>query len=207
MTKDFPLFVLGIVALPHEPVPLHVFEDRYRAMVQRCLDEELEFAIVWADERGERATACACEVAQVLRRHDDGRLDILARGTRPLRIVERHDNLQWPAATVDFLDDSPEEVDPDAAASAREAYAGLVREATDSDPDPAALAELGSYAMAAAVELELEAKQGLLELRSENARLRLVARLIADAAQRFEREQSAAERARGNGKVQRDESV
>jgi Lon protease-like protein len=199
---DFPLFVLGIVALPHEPVPLHVFEDRYRAMIERCLDAELEFAIVWADERGERATACACEVARVLRRHDDGRLDILARGTRPLRIVERHDNLQWPAATVAFLDDAPEEPDADAAALAREAYSDLVRDATDSDPDPAALAELDAYAMAAAVDLAADAKQGLLELRSENARLRLVSRLIADAAQRFEREQRAAQRARGNGKVQ-----
>lgn len=201
---DFPLFVLDIVALPHEPVPLHVFEDRYRAMIERCLDKGLEFGIVWADERGERVTACACEVSQVLRRHDDGRLDILARGTRPLRIVERHDNLKWPAATVDFLADAPEEPDPDAAALAHEAYADLVRDATDSDPDPAALAELDAYAMAATVDLAPDAKQGLLELRSENARLRLVSRLIVDAAERFEREQRAAERARTNGRVQRD---
>ena len=60
-------------------------------MIERCIDEQLEFGIVWADERGERATGCACEVARLLRRHDDGRLDILARGIRPLQVVERHD--------------------------------------------------------------------------------------------------------------------
>ncbi len=200
----FPLFVLGTVALPHEPVPLHVFEDRYRAMIEHCIEEGREFAIVWADEQGERATACACEVAQVLRRHDDGRLDILVRGTRPLRIVERHDNLPWPAATVEFFDDPPEDPDPEAAAMAHKAYAGLVRDATDSEPDPAAVAELDAYAMAATVELSNDAKQDLLELRSENGRLRLVSRLLVEAVDRFERQQDAAQRARGNGKVQRD---
>jgi Lon protease-like protein len=200
---DFPLFVLPTVALPHEPVPLHVFEDRYREMIEHCIDEQLEFGIVWADERGERATGCACEVARLLRRHDDGRLDILARGIRPLQVVERHDELPWPAATVAFLDDPPEEPDPQAAAEAHEAYAGLVRDATDEEPDPESVAELDAYAMAATVELAPDAKQGLLELRSENARLRLVTKLLGETVARVAREHEAAERAQTNGKVRK----
>jgi Lon protease-like protein len=201
---DFPLFVLGIVALPHEPIPLHVFEDRYRAMIERCIADETEFGIVWADDRGERSVGCACEIASLLRRHDDGRLDILARGTRPVRIVERHDALPWPAASVEFVEDPEEEPDAEAVAAAHTAYAGLVRDATDEDPDPDALAQLGAYAMAATVDFVSDAKQGLLELRSENARLRLVAVLLADEARRLEREQRAAGRARTNGKVHKD---
>jgi Lon protease-like protein len=201
---DFPLFVLGIVALPHEPIPLHVFEDRYRAMIERCLEEGTEFGIVWADERGERSVGCACEISQLLRRHDDGRLDILAAGTRPLRIIERHDALPWPAATVEFPDDDAEEPDDAVVAAAHTAYGQLVRDATDQDPDPTALAQLSAYAMAATVDFGADAKQGLLELRSENARLRLITRLLGDELARVEREQRAATRARTNGKVHKE---
>jgi Lon protease-like protein len=201
---DFPLFVLGIVALPHEPIPLHVFEERYRAMIERCLETDGEFGIVWADEGGERGVGCACAVAQVLRRHDDGRLDILATGTRPLRIVERHDTLSWPAATVELLDDAPEQPDPLAATEAHAAYARLVRAATDQDPDPAALTDLSAYAMAATVDFAHDAKQGLLELRSENARLRLITQLLRDELTRQAEQEQAATSARTNGKVHRD---
>ncbi len=201
---DFPLFVLGIVALPHEPIPLHVFEERYRAMIERCIADETEFGIVWVDERGERSVGCACEVAELLRRHDDGRLDIIARGTRPLRIVERHDTLPWPAATVEFIEDPFEESDDEIVAQAHGVYAGLVRDATDQEPDPEAMAQLSAYAMAATVDFGAGAKQDLLELRSENARLALVTQLLVAEVARVEHERRAAGRARTNGKLHKD---
>ena len=199
--RDFPLFPLGLVAIPHELVPLHIFEARYRIMFDELLENEGEFGIVWLTEAGCKQIGCACEIAQVLERTEDGRLNVLTRGTRPFRIVERQPDMPYPAATVEFLADKAEKLDARAAEAARTAYAALVVEATDNEPDPEELADKTAYAMAATVDFGLDAKQGLLDLRSENARMRLVTRLFRAAIKRLDFVERAQARARSNGKV------
>jgi len=201
LVRDFPLFPLGIVALPHEVVPLHIFEERYKTMIGECLDRGSEFGIVWMAEDGLKPIGCACEITEVLDRMQDGRLNILTRGTRPFRVVERQDDLPYPAAHAEFLLDEEEEPDVELAAAACEAYAELVRQATDRDPDEDDLRGMDAYAMAATVDFGLDAKQGLLDLRSDNARLRLVLRLFRAAAKRLDFIERAQARARSNGKV------
>ncbi len=199
--RDFPLFPLALVALPHELVPLHIFEERYRIMFDELLERDGEFGIVWLTESGTKGIGCACEIAQILERMEDGRLNVLTRGTRPFRIVQRQHDMPYPAATVEFLPDKEEVFDGRAAERARAAYAALVVEATDSEPDPDELAEKSAYAMAATVDFGLDAKQGLLDLRSENARMRLVTRLFKAALKRLDFVERAQARARSNGKV------
>src|SRR5829696_6017940 len=196
---DFPLFPLGIVALPGEVIPLHIFEERYKAMIADCLDRE--FGIVWMADDGLRPIGCACEITEVLERMDDGRMNILTRGTRPFRVVERGDDHPYPVGRIQFLTDRDEEEQADATAQAQDAYADLVERATDDRPAPDVLGAMSAYAMAATVEFGPEAKQGLLDLRSENARMRLVARLFRAAAKRLDFMERAQERARSNGKV------
>ena len=108
VVRDFPLFPLGIVALPHELVPLHIFEERYRTMIGECLERGSEFGIVWSGDEGARAVGCAMEIAEVLERMDDGRMNILTRGTRPFRIVDEQHDLAYPAGTVEFVTDKAE---------------------------------------------------------------------------------------------------
>ena len=201
LESDFPLFPLGVVALPFEYVPLHIFEERYKTMIDECLERGVEFGIVWLADDELKPVGCACEIDRVLERMEDGRLNIITRGTRPFRLVERQDGLPYPAGTVEFLEDRSEERDDATARDARESYARLVEEATDAPPDPERLAEMSAYEMAATVDFGLEAKQGLLELRSENARLRLVTRLFRAALKRLEFVEKAQARARSNGKV------
>jgi Lon protease-like protein len=189
------------VALPSELIPLHIFEERYKTMLSRCLEHGSEFGIVWLDDAGLRPIGCACEVAEVLRRHDDGRLDIVARGTRPFRIEEQHERLVYPAGTVEFLGDRNETVDDKVASEVHAAYADLVKQATDREPDEAEIAAMSAYQMAATVEFGLDAKQGLLDLRSETARLRLLLRLFRAAVRRLDFVTRAQARARSNGKV------
>ena len=201
LVRDFPLFPLGLVALPSELVPLHIFEERYKTMMARVLEEEGEFGIVWVADDGLRPIGCACEIAEVLERMPDGRLNLVARGTRAFRIESRQDELAYPAGTVEFLDDRDEEVDPEAADEAHAAYAELVEEATDRTPDLAEVGAMSAYQMAATVEFGLDAKQGLLDLRSESARLRLVTRLFRAALKRLDFVNRAQARARSNGRV------
>ena len=201
LVREFPLFPLGLVALPSELIPLHIFEERYKTMMDECLRDEREFGIVWLADDGLREIGCACEIAEVIERMEDGRMNLVARGTRPFRVLERQGHLAYPAGVVEFLDDREDELDAEATTAAHEAYGDLVRRATDRDPSAEELAELSAYAMAATVDFGLDAKQGLLDLRSETARLRLVTRLFRAAIKRLDFVDRAQDRARSNGRV------
>jgi Lon protease-like protein len=201
LEREFPLFPLGIVALPGELIPLHIFEERYKTMMNECLEAEREFGIVWLSDDGLRTTGCAARIEQVLERMDDGRMNLVARGTRVFHVLERQGHLAYPAGVVEFVPDRGEAVDPDLAQGAHSAYAELVKRATDREPDADELGAMSAYEMAATVDFGLDAKQGLLDLRSENARLRLVTRLFRAAMKRLDFVDRAQERARSNGKV------
>ncbi len=199
--REFPLFPLGIVTLPTEYVPLHIFEERYKTMIGECLEHDAEFGILWLSDDELKPIGCAVAIDRVLERMEDGRLNILCRGTRPFRLVEREDGLAYPAGTVEFLEDQAETVDAELAQRARTAYAELVEQATDRVLGPDDVADMSAYEMAATVDFGLDAKQGLLDLRSENARLRLVDRLFRAATKRLDYVERAQARARSNGKV------
>jgi Lon protease-like protein len=201
LEQEFPLFPLGLVALPGELIPLHIFEERYKAMMNECLTNEQEFGIVWLSDDGLRTIGCAARIERVLELMDDGRMNLLARGTRPFRVVERQAHLAYPAGVIEFVSDRGDEIDTSLAQTARDAYGELVKRATDHEPDTDEITEMDAYSMAATVDFGLDAKQGLLDLRSENARLRLVTRLFRAAIKRLDYVDRAQARASSNGKV------
>jgi Lon protease-like protein len=201
VAREFPLFPLGLVALPGELIPLHIFEERYKTMMNECLENGHEFGIVWMSDDGLRDIGCACEIERVMERMDDGRMNLLARGTRPFRVLERQGHLAYPAGVIEFVEDRADTPDPELVGDARAAYADLVKRATDREPEGEDLDQMGAYDMAATVDFGLDAKQGLLDLRSENARLRLVTRLFRAATKRLDFVDRAQARARSNGKV------
>jgi Lon protease-like protein len=201
--ERFPLFPLGLVLIPRELVPLHIFEERYKLMIGECIEHGTEFGIVWLSDDGLKDVGCSARVDRVLERFDDGRLNVLVEGTTPFRLLRRIDDLPYPAGDIQLLADDPE--DPDdarAIAAARDRYADLVAEVTDERPDAEALAQLDAYGMAATLDVGLEAKQTLLELRTERARLEQLDTLFGEALGRIRHAERAAERARGNGSVQ-----
>jgi Lon protease-like protein len=198
VVERFPLFPLGLVLIPHELVPLHIFEERYKLMIGECLERESEFGIVWLSDDGLKEIGCSARISKVLERFDDGRLNVLVEGTTPFRLVRRIDDLPYPAGDVELLADAvPDE--PDITETVRRRYADLVAEVTDERPDPDDLARLDAYGMAATLDVTPDAKQMLLELRSEHDRLEQLEGLFAEALGRIRHAERAAERARGNG--------
>ncbi len=198
--ESFPLFPLGLVLLPGELVPLHIFEDRYKLMIGECLDGEREFGIIWLSDDGLKDVGCSARITRVLERFDDGRLNILVEGTQPFRLTRRIEDLPYPAGDVESLaDEDEDEADAEALERARSRYADLVEEVTETRPEPDALAALDAYGMAATLEVAPEAKQALLELRSESGRLEQLEELFVEALQRIRMAERAAERASGNG--------
>jgi Lon protease-like protein len=201
LATEFPLFPLQLVVLPSEVVPLHIFEERYKTMIEECLAHDSEFGIVWLADDGLQDIGCACRIERILEKLEDGRVNLLVRGTKPFRVVERQRHLAYPAGVIEFVPDLPEKPDQRLIEEAHSAYSELVRKATDRSPQPDELKAMDAYAMAATVDFGLDAKQGLLNLRSENARLSLVARLFRAALKRLDFVDLAQARAKTNGKV------
>ncbi len=198
--ERFPLFPLGLVLLPGEVVPLHIFEERYKLMIGECLEQESEFGIVWLSDDGLRDVGCAARVTQLLERLEDGRMNILVEGANAFRLLRRIEDLPYPAGDVEVLPEEGDTPGPTAGKEARHRYAELVERVTDSRPDEEGLAELDAYGMAATLDVALEAKQDLLELRSEEHRLERLAELFAAAMERLDYAEAAAEQARSNGR-------
>jgi Lon protease-like protein len=198
--ERFPLFPLGLVLIPHELVPLHIFEERYKLMIGECLERDREFGIVWLSDDGLKQIGCSARVDKVLERFEDGRMNVLVEGTTPFRLLRRIDDLPYPAGDVEPLPDD-EVGAAELAEAARRRYADLVAEVTDERPEAESLARLDAYGMAATLDVTLETKQALLELRSERDRLEWLETLFAEALQRIRHAERAAQRARGNGSV------
>ena len=194
----FPLFPLGLVLLPGENIPLHIFEERYKLMIGECLDEEREFGIIWLADDALKDVGCGARITRVLERFDDGRLNIVVEGTTPFRLERRIGDLPYPAGDIVLLDDD-DAADDAALERTRTAYADLVEEVTDERPKEEALAGLGAYGMAATLDIAPGAKQALLELRSEPARLEQLEALFGEALKRIRTAARVAEQASGNG--------
>ena len=199
--ERFPLFPLGLVLLPQELVPLHIFEDRYKVMVAECMEADGEFGIVWLSDDGLRDIGCTARIERVLETFEDGRMNILVVGDQPFRLLRRIEDLAYPAGDVELLDDFDPAGDPKLADQARARYAELVEKATEEKPDLEEIAQLDAFGMAATVEHPPEAKQALLELRAESDRLRMVDEMFRTAIKRVAYAEEAAERAQTNGSV------
>ena len=204
---ELPIFELPLVLLPGELLPLHIFEDRYKRMIARCLEDGEPFGVVFRDtDGGARRVGCEARVTEVTERFADGRLNIVVTGERPFKVLDRFEASEFPSGEVEPVEtigDEAEEDDTkaDGATSAREAFADLVERVGGEEPDRAALDALDSYGIAARVELPPDTKQRLLELRSEGERMTILARALGTLVDTVERSREIAERARMNGKI------
>jgi Lon protease-like protein len=199
--ERFPLFPLGLVLIPQELVPLHIFEERYKLMIGECLESGGEFGIVWLSDDGLRDIGCTAEIVRVVDRSEDGRINIVVEGKQPFRLLRRIDDMAYPAGDIELLEDFDPAADPELAEQARIRYAELVAAATEKTPEAESIDGLDAYGMAATVEHPPEAKQALLELRAENDRLRMVDEMFRTAIKRVAYAEETAERAQTNGSV------
>jgi Lon protease-like protein len=198
--ESFPIFPLPLVLLPSELAPLHIFEERYKQMINRCIDEATEFGIVWLGDDGLAEVGCTARITELIDRMEDGRMNIVVRGGQPFKLLRRVDDLAYPAGDIELLEDEEDASDAHAEA-ARTTYAQVVEKATDERPGAEDLADMDAYGMAATIELEPALKQKLLASRSEDERLGIVQDLFVKAVERLERAEHVSEVARSNGKV------
>jgi Lon protease-like protein len=199
--SELGLFPLGIVLLPTEQIPLHIFEERYQELIAECLDLEQEFGLVFADDEGLREVGTRALVTEVLDRFDDGRLNIVVEGGERFRLVQLTEGRSFQTGLVEPVEDVADAADPEDSDHALKLFHRLVELTGAEVEEPSLAAEQLSFELAGRFEFAPELKQKLLQLTSERQRMHLLAEILAGAAVAVERERDIANRAQGNGKV------
>ncbi len=100
-----PLFPLDLVLLPGVPLPLHIFEPRYEEMINECLEQKKHFGLIRNREEVLATVGCTAEILQVLKKHPDGRMDILAEGKKRFEVLGMNQERSFLQAEVFFLED------------------------------------------------------------------------------------------------------
>ncbi len=183
-----PLFPLSLVLLPAMPLPLHIFEERYKEMMGDVIPAQAEFGIVLAKEGGIVNIGCTALVDRVLQRYSDGRLDLLAVGQRRFRITSLDEEKAYLRAEVEFFNDEDvREVPVDLKDKAAAAYRTLLKlEDPEESGEPKFDSARMSFQLAQLI-LDLDKRQTVLSLRSEVERLEYLVRIVPEYAVQQER--------------------
>ena len=204
---EIPLFPLNVVLMPGMPMPLHIFEERYKQMIGECLENGSEFGMVLADEEGTRSIGCTARIVELVQRYEDGRLVILIEGSRRFKLNNILTGKPYYVGEIEYLEDDVS--DEDISVLAEECVALLERVI-----EAATEGEVGieveppyrnlAFAIVGRIEFDLETRQHILELPVEGARLRKVRELLVEVAEKLERDKQAREKAQTNGHLRGD---
>lgn len=185
------LFPLGLVLMPGERVPLHIFEPRYRRLVADCVLRRSEFVLPLATDEGVAEMACGARVESLLRRFSDGRMNIVVVGTRRMRILGASDDEMYLTATVEEVADEVQDIDRNLERRVTDRFDHLITEVAHTHLDLESDHVARSYAIAGHMRLEPALKQTLLEERSENIRLAVVDEILTQAIAQTTRNDSS----------------
>lgn len=200
-TDRIPLFPLEVVLFPSTPLPLHIFEPRYKLMIQRCLDNDSEFGVVLARQDGIVGVGCTAEIVKVVKKYEDGRMDILTVGQTAFRILEVFNDQPYVEGAVEYLDEDLSPADSEVRQRLLKLYEqchGLIYGRLPQSPEMNTACSV-AFQIASELPLDLDCKQELLEIRVESKRQsRLLERLNEWLPQLAHLERMRA-RAGGNG--------
>jgi Lon protease-like protein len=196
-----PLFPLEVVLLPGTPLPLHIFEPRYKEMIGECIAQQEPFGVVRAFEEGIAELGCTAEIITVTKEYPDGRMDLVAEGRKRFEVLELNRERSFLRAEVLLIPDEP----GDSAAAERLraiqlhleilSLAGAVQDLSAADQN------LLSFYLAGSLPLDLDFKQKLLAMRTEGERIAAVTAYLETILPKLRRVAEAREKAGGNGHV------
>lgn len=174
MNSLLPIFPLELVLLPGTPLPLHIFEPRYKEMIAECLEQKKPFGVVRASSEGVADIGCTAEIMSVTKTYDDGRMDILTRGVDRFEVIEVNEDRSFLQAEISVVEDEPERPAPDMVTQAVRLHAEIAKLAGTELSGPDEQAANLSFLLAGSLPLDLDFKQSLLATPSEAKRLEAV---------------------------------
>ncbi|MGZ4814925.1 MAG: LON peptidase substrate-binding domain-containing protein [Terriglobales bacterium] len=194
------IFPLDVVLLPGAPMPLHIFEPRYKEMIAESLEKSIPFGIVRAQQDSVAEIGCTAEISEVVKKYEDGRLDIVTEGLKRFQITGLDQERSFLRAEVSFFDDDEEQAAPKSEAEKLiklhgDLLAVAGAEATGIEADDPQL----SFHLAGSVPLDLDFKQNLLGMRSESQRVAAMVEYYTLLVPRLKRTLFVKEKSKGNG--------
>jgi Lon protease-like protein len=196
-----PLFPLELVLLPGTPLPLHIFEPRYKEMIRECISEEAPFGVVRAFDEGIAEVGCTAEIVTVTKEYPDGRMDLICEGRKRFEVIEVNRDRSFLQAEVLIVPDDPEAAAQEERVKAVQLHleilslAGAVQDLSAADQNQL------SFYLAGSLPLDLDFKQKLLAMRSEAQRIQAVAAYLETILPQLKRAARARQTAGGNGHV------
>ena len=194
-----PLFPLDLVLLPGTPLPLHIFEPRYKEMIAKCITNEAPFGVIRALEEGLADVGCTAEIVTVTKEYPDGRMDLIAEGRNRFEVLELNRERSFLRAEVLMIPDSPGNPVQEEKERAIQLHleilslAGAVQDVSGADPNQL------SFYLAGSLPLDPDFKQTLLATRSESERIRDVATYFEGILPGLRRVARTRQKAGGNG--------
>ncbi len=197
-----PLFPLDVVLFPGTPLPLHIFEPRYREMISECLDRKMSFGVVRAKEEGVAEIGCTAEIITVTRKYPDGRLDIVTEGRERFEVMQVSQERSFLQAEVLYLQDEPDKATAEEIAQAVKLQGEIIELAGSTPPNPSGSEDPRlSFNLVGPLPLDLDFKQTLLGMKSEAERMQAVISYFEAILPNLRRTVRVRQKAGGNGHV------
>jgi Lon protease-like protein len=194
-----PLFPLELVLLPGIPLPLHIFEPRYKEMIGECIASEAPFGVIRALDDGIAEIGCTAEIITVTKEYPDGRMDLICEGRKRFEVLEVNRDRSFLQAEVLIVPDEPGVPVHEERGKAVQLHleiltlAGAVQDLSAADQNQL------SFYLAGSLPLDLDFKQQLLSMRSEGQRIQAVTAYLENILPKLRRAARAREKAGGNG--------
>jgi Lon protease-like protein len=195
-----PLFPLDLVLFPSTPLPLHIFEPRYKEMIGECLAQKKQFGVVRAQGEAVAEMGCTAEILEVVKRYPDGKLDIQTVGRQRFEVVEMNSERSFLQAEVLLIDDEPGTPPKESIDRALELHAQILDTIGGENTIPADAPQL-SYHLAGALPMDLDFKQTLLGVRSEVERIEGLIEFYEAILPKLRKAARRRQKAGGNGHV------
>ena len=202
MSGLLPLFPLDLVLLPGVPLPLHIFEPRYKEMIKECIDQNRHFGIIRSHAESLANIGCTAEIINVLKTYADGRMNILAEGKKRFEVLEINQERSFLQAAVLYLDDERDPPAPSDLETALRLHGQIMQlaGAQPEDMEKTDAAQL-AYRLAGSLPFDPDFQQALLEMSSEAQRIRAIISYFERILPVLERNARAKRKAGGNGHI------
>lgn len=196
------MFPLDLVLLPGVPVPLHIFEPRYKEMIKECLDQKRPFGIVRTKDEGFASIGCTAEIINVLKTYPDGRMNILAEGQKRFEILQINQERSFLQAEVFFLEDEDDKPPSSDLEKALHLH-GEIMELAGARPEEIQQSDTSqvAYRLAGSLPFDPDFQQALLEMNAEAERIKALISFFEKILPMLHRNASAKRKAGGNGHV------
>ena len=173
---ELGLFPLGIVLFPESAYPLHIFEERYKLLINNCIKNDVEFGICYLNSKGMSHIGCSAVVSDVIKKYPDGRMDILIAGVKRFRILNFSDGkTPYYSATIEYFEDDDNEYDLIKLYECTDLFNQIADNIKSVKVDPIIVEELKvtkpSFFISQKSGMSPEQRQAILEMRNENQRL------------------------------------